>query len=385
MTTQIRERIIDLGKVLASEQRRGCDDSTTEDGLEAFLHTWRSSAGAALEIAAVQAALALLADYGAQTLTERRTRVTRALEDLRGLFRDRAPVSEASVPESVVSEPTPTPRKPRKTRTKAPERTFASLQLQDPVEAVPGIGKKNADAFKRLGLRTVEALVYHFPHRYDDYSSQKPIAELAVGDVETIVGEVSDVRLGGAPPRRRVEVLVSDSSGSIRAVFFNQAWLTKQFPIGRMIVLSGKVSSYQGLRQMTGPTWEPYIADTDALIHTGRVVPVYPLTRGLQERNARTLIKSVVDALAPRIPDHLPVAVRDRANLLDLPTALAQIHYPDSEQALQQARRRLAFDEFLLIQIGVVQRKLLWQANWAMPCRCSRRSTMICWRSCPLR
>ncbi len=354
-----REHIILLGKTLAAELRRGCDDGATAEGLEQFLAGWRAAANGDLAEPAVQAALTLLAGYGEQSTGERRARVTQAVEELRALFRRPAPgpvtpaarlQAGARRPDSLPVAQAASPPAPR------------TLALADPVESLPGISRRDANGFKRLGLRTVEDILYHVPHRYDDYSAQKRIAELSIGASETIIGEVSDVRLVGGGGRGRVEVLVSDDTGAIKAVFFNQPWLAKQLTVGRMIVLSGKVSTFNGLRQFTSPKWEPYTPDGDTL-HTGRLVPVHPLTRGLIDRNARRLIKQVVDSVTPTVADHLPQAVRERAGLMPLGTALAQIHYPDDQAQLAQARLRLGFDEFLFIQLGVVQRKLLWQGE----------------------
>lgn len=373
-----REHIIRLGKVLAAEQRRGCDDGATTNGLEHFLAVWRDEANDALCEPAVQVALTLLDGYGGQLLRERRARILQSLEGLRSLFRADsgvdAPASAArpEAPGETVKAPEAAPPRRRKAAVApaaATAKPAAELALSDSVDVVPGIGRANANAFKRLGLRTIADVLYHFPHRYDDFSSQKQIADLQVGTAETIVAEISDVRLAGGGPRARVEVLLSDSSGSIKAVWFNQPWLTKQLTVGRMIVVSGKVGAYQGLRQMTGPTWEPYVADGDALLHTGRLVPVHPLTKGLHERNARKIIKFVIDTMAPRLVDHLPETVRARTNLLPLGEAIAQIHYPASQATLERARTRLGFDEFLFIQLGVVQRKLLWQGELGYPLR----------------
>ncbi len=377
---QDKDHIIRLGKVLAAEYRRGCDDAAVVEGLELFLERWRAEANGALAVPAVRAALALLEGYGGQTIRERRSNVGQALDGLRALFRQQpgAPAGAeeagsgkaaetpppallaASPGESVSAAPRPA-RRARSPRAQATPVSTGPLALSDPVEAVPGIGRSNANAFKRLGLKTVEDMLYHFPHRYDDYSSQKRIADLVVGASETIVAEVTDVRLVGGG-RGRVEVSLSDESGTIKAVFFNQPWLTKQLTVGRMVVVSGKVGAYLGMRQFAGPKWEPYVADGDTL-HTGRLVPVHPLTSGLLERNARTVMKQVVDAVAPHVPDHLPEPVRSRAGLMPLSEALRQIHYPDSPEHLARARTRIGFDEFLFIQIGVVQRKLLWQGE----------------------
>ena len=374
------EHIIHLGKVLASEQRRGCDDATTADGLDRFLDLWQAQADVDLGLDAVQVALTLLDDYAGQTIRERQMRVAQAVEGLRALFRpaDREP------------GPAPQAKKPRAEPKRLPQATHpppvapqpinsqpidpnphhaphnphhALLSPGDPLDLVPGIGRKDVLAFRRLGLRTIEDLLYHFPHRYDDYSSQKQIADLAVGATETIIGTVNDVRLVGGGPRPRVEVTVGDATGVIKAVYFNQPWLTKQLPAGKMIVLSGKIGAYGGVRQMTSPTWEPYVPDSDALIHTGRLVPVHRLTKGLLDRNARKVIKHLVDQVAPRLPEYLPEVTRAQAGLLCLPQAIAQIHFPATADALVHARARLGFDEFLFIQIHVVQRKLLWQGE----------------------
>ncbi|PDW04242.1 ATP-dependent DNA helicase RecG [Candidatus Viridilinea mediisalina] len=382
---QYREPIITLGRVLAAEQRGGCKDQATAQGLDHFLADWQAAHGEALAEPAVRSALELLTDYRAQTLSARYTHIQRAITGLRALFRpaqqptpsaalalehEVAPRADAPSPPHTTQQADASPPPP-KTRTRKPKtRTSAApldpkpafdLELSDGLERVPGLSRTDINAFKRLGLRTVEDLLYHFPHRYDDFSQQQGIAHLVVGSSVTIVGEITDVQLRGGP-RPRVEVVVSDESGSIKAVYFNQPWLMKQLTVGRMITLSGKVSTFNGLRQLTSPAWEPYMPDVESL-HTGRLVPVHPLTKGLIERNARAAIKLVVDAVTPKVPDYLPAAVRTRRNLLPLGSALAQIHYPADAAQMQRARERLGFDEFLFIQLGVVQRKLLWQGE----------------------
>jgi len=468
-----RDHIIRLGKLLAVEQKRGCDDSAAADGLARYLARWEEEASGALAQPPVRVALALLAGYEALPIPERQPRVARALETLRAMFRSQegtgaqgdrgtgaredggtgddgpplrvppppappaeppllepggrsapagateragraaAPAGKAAgkkvLPQPRAAEPpphaepatngaaagalgepaaspaaaaqpalievaeAPAAKKPAAKKAGAAvaaagEKPASQIVATDPVDVLPGIGRANTNAFKKLGLKTVGDILYHFPHRYDDFSSQKRIGDLQVGAAETIVGEVTEVKLSGAGPRSRVKVVISDDSGSIEAVFFNQPWLTKSLRMGQMIVLSGKVGSYMGMRQMATPSWEPYVADGDTL-HTGRLVPVHPLTKGLHERNARKVIKQAIDIVAPKTPDHLPEEVRRRAGLAPLGEALQQIHFPDSKEALERALTRLGFDEFLFIQLGVVQRKLLWQGElgYAMP------------------
>ena len=356
---QDREHIIQLGKVLAAEAERGGMDDAAADELVQFLAAWQAKAGADLAEPAVQTALVLLADYRDQDFFERRVRLSHVLAGLRALFRT-APAKPVAAPPP--AKKPAAPKKPAAAKKPPVEAKLAStLALSDPLEFVPGIGRTDVTAFKRLGLRTIEDLLYHFPHRYDDFSAQLGIANMPVGAMGTMIGQVTDVRLVGGP-RPRVEITVSDHTGSIKAVYFNQPWLTKQLTLGRMITLSGKVTTFNGLRQLAKPTWEPYIPDGDT-IHTGRLVPVHPLSKGLLDRNARKTIKFLVDVMTPQVPDHLPAPTLTRTNLLPLGEALAQIHYPDDQEQLERARARLGFDEFLFIQLGVVQRKLLWQGE----------------------
>jgi ATP-dependent DNA helicase RecG len=358
-----REQIIQLGRVLRSELERGCDDRATSDGLERFLTNWRLAGNGALHHAAVQETLELLAGYGVLEVAVRQERIELALGGLRELFRREERVSASTepreaAPAAAVVAP---PRRPP-----APAKPAPPLTLDSSLEQISGVGKVTAQSFRKLGVRTVRDLLYHFPHRYDDYTTQKKIAELQIGQVETVVAQIMDVRsFGTRSGMQGLEIWIGDESGNLKVVFFRQPWLAKQLPVGMRIVVSGKVDSFQGLRQMTGPDWQPYTEDE--LIHAGRLVPIHPLTKGLVERSARTLIKQVVDRAAPLVEDHLPAMVRERAGMLALGEALAQIHFPADQAQLERARRRLGFDEFLLIQLGVLQRKLLWQSERGYP------------------
>ncbi len=356
---QAREQIIELGKLLAEEQRQGYSDGAAEGGLDRFLERWRAESNGALKEPAVRKALALLTAYADQSPDLRRERIDRAVEELRDMFRRPRAAPQHADESAAPAKPVPAPRQ-------QPVPEAAPLALDVPIASLPRVARGAANAFKRLGLKTVEDLLYHFPHRYDDYSSQKCIADLQVGAVETVVAKVSDVRTFQTKTgREAVEVQVHDESGLLKVVFFGSRWLAKNFTFGRQVVLSGKVSLFQGVRQMTGPDWEPY--SEDELIHTGRLVPVHPLSKGLHDRNARAIIKYAVDHATPHMPDYVPPAVLERTGLLPLPEALAQAHFPANQQVLERARTRLGFDEFLLIQLGVVQRRLRWQGELGYP------------------
>ncbi len=358
---QGKAQIIELGRVLKSELEGGCEDSAADGGLDRYLSGWQSEADGALDHEPVQQALRLLEDYSGLSAAARKARLGIALERLRSLFR--APAVPKAAPPAAVAAVRAAKAAPK---TASPPKAARPLTLDTPVDDLPGIGPANARAFRKLGVKTVLDMLYHFPHRYDDYSSQKRIADLQPGATETVVGEVTDVRTftlrsGG----RALEVQISDDSGHLKIVFFRQPWLANQISAGSQIVVSGKVEVFQGLRQMNSPAWDPY--SDDELIHTGRLVPVHPLTKGLVERNARRIIKQVLDRAVPLVQDYMPEVVRQRAGLLPLGEALAQMHFPDTQESLARARQRLGFDEFLFIQIGVLQRKLLWQGERGYP------------------
>ncbi len=341
-----REQIIQLGKCLAAEAQTGYGNAV-KGGLDHFLTEWLASANGAAREPVVQAALARLQGYAALELDQRKARLDESLDQLRALFREGG------------QEPRQGKRAATKARGVAPAHA-APLTLDAPLATFPGIGPSLAKAFARLEIRTVADLLYHFPHRYDDFSSRMTIAELTVGATETVVGTIADVKsfstrtmLGG------VNLTLEDETGTLPITFFGQKWLVNQLKLGEQIVVSGKVTAFNGRLQMNSPKWEPY--REDALIHAGRLVPVHPLTKGMYERNARTIIKKVVDAAVPLVREYLPDEVRERAKLVPLAKALTQVHFPDDHKQLALARYRLGFDEFLFIQLGVLQRKQLWQ------------------------
>ncbi|MBV9792292.1 MAG: ATP-dependent DNA helicase RecG, partial [Chloroflexi bacterium] len=346
MDTQ--EQIIQLGKCLAAEAKAGYTNAV-KGGLDAFLAVWADHANGALEIPAVQAALVRLRGYGSLDLDERQSRLDESLAQLRALFaKERAATTKAKGGKTGAAKAAKSAKPPE------------PLTLESPLSAVPGIGPSLSKAFVRLKVRTVADLLYHFPHRYDDYSSRTTISDLSVGATETVVGNIAEVKsfstrnnLGG------VNLVLQDDTGTLQITFFGQRWLVNQLKLGERIVVSGKVTAFNGKIQMNSPKWEPY--REDALIHAGRLVPVHPLTKGMYERNARTTVKKVIDLAVPLVQEYLPDEVRDRAKLVPLAQALAQIHFPDDQKRLALARYRLGFDEFLFIQLGVLQRKQLWQ------------------------
>ena len=202
-------------------------------------------------------------------------------------------------------------------------------------------------------MKTIGDLVYLLPRRYDDFSNLKPINRLQYGEEVTVMGTVWEAgekhTRGGA---RIFTATLSDGSGMIQCTWFNNPFVADKLKRGMQIVVSGKVTEYNGRLTFQVPEWEP--VDTE-LLNTARIVPVYPLTEGLGNRWLRKITKRAVDYWAPRVDDTLPVTVRNSAGLMNLSSALAQAHFPDSMSSLEAARKRLAFDELFLLAVGFVE------------------------------
>lgn len=230
--------------------------------------------------------------------------------------------------------------------------------LNAPVNVLTGIGPRYAQTLSHLGIQTLRDMLYHFPRRYDDYTQLKPINRLKYGEEVTIIGSVQSIAqrsLKGGQVKM-VEAIISDGSAALRVTWFNP-WAAKSLSVDDQIVLSGKVDQYLGRMVMSNPEWEPI---EQQHISTNRIVPIYPLTSHITQRWLRTQMGQVVSYWAPRIQDHLSEELRQSAEIFDLSTALMQIHFPDSWEDLKLAQERLAFDEILLLQLGVLRQKRAW-------------------------
>jgi ATP-dependent DNA helicase RecG len=232
--------------------------------------------------------------------------------------------------------------------------------LDSPVTVIQGIGSKHSQTLERLGICTLRDFLFFTPRRYDDYSKLKPINRLDDGDEVTIIGTLEHLsqRKSKDSKTHLVEAIISDGTGALRVTWFNQPWRTRRLQIGAQYALAGKIDKYLGRLTINNP--EPDAIDQQ-MLSSNRIVPVYPSTEHITQRWLRKIMNEVVSYWAPRIQDHLPVDIRKSAGLMELSTAILQIHYPDSFEKLNQARYRLAFDEIFLLQIGVQQQRQSWQ------------------------
>jgi len=223
-----------------------------------------------------------------------------------------------------------------------------------------GVGPQRAKLLAKLDLVTIEdALVRHLPLRHEDRSQVIPLGRITVGEARTCAGTIAGI---SPPPRGRgrmpLVVTIRDASGFLNCAWFNQPYLARVLKRGQRLIVHGKVQPYgRGPLQMLVKDFELVEDEEDEPLHAGRLVPVYPLTEGLTQRPLRRLMKRLVDGWADRLEDPLPERVRAARGLVSLPQAIAAAHFPETEAEQAAARRRLVFDDFFLLEIGLAIRR----------------------------
>ena len=218
-----------------------------------------------------------------------------------------------------------------------------------------GVGERKRAALASVGIDTVLDLVTTYPRRWVDRTNEARVADLVTGLEALVLVEVRSVhKRMGRNRRAIVEAVVGDGTGRLHAVFFNQPWRERQFTPGLQVALFGKVDSYRGGLQMTNPVVD-LIGD-----RTGRIVPIYPQSEKAQLSTWELAgwVENALERSRPRgLADPVPASVRQRLGLVDRGAALTTIHLPESIAAKERARRRLAFDELLRVQLALVMRK----------------------------
>jgi ATP-dependent DNA helicase RecG len=238
--------------------------------------------------------------------------------------------------------------------------------LKAPVTAVRGIGQKQSQLLSKLNLHTIEDMLYYFPRRYDDYSELKLIKDLQYGEEVTILAWVKSITTFNTRNKKQkiIQAIVSDDTGSIQLMWFNQEYHLRYLRKNMFLSISGKVEQYMGRLVMYHPDYEQIEKDQ---LNTKRIVPVYALTARLSQKWLRRMIYNVVNFWAPKIPEFMTEYILEDADLIDLSTALKEIHFPESVPSLKKARYRLAFDEIFLLQLGVLKQKYEWSHQVGQP------------------
>jgi len=231
--------------------------------------------------------------------------------------------------------------------------TVKTLNWTQPVGCLPGVGSAINKCLEKLGVKTIKDLLFHFPHRYLDVSKVCLINDLRLNEAATIIGTVKKVeKRFFSKHKGLVEVIISDKSGYISAVFFNQLYMASAFSEGDWVALAGKVEHKYGRLQINNPLYDKL--DNSNSVHTMGILPFHPATTGISAKQLRSLIIKAVKYIPSKevIPD-----IAAGRSLMPFSEALKQIHFPKSQASLERARQRLIFQELFELSIAVLLKK----------------------------
>lgn len=239
------------------------------------------------------------------------------------------------------------------------------MNLYTPIGQLSGIGLQFQKKLKKFGIKTIRDLLYHFPHRYEDFSNLIPISQAKLGEKVCIQGKISNIKNTKTWKRRMIltEAIIKDESSAIKVVWFNQPYITNTLKDEDTVCLAGKISLGGSTKKaspelyLASPTYEK-IGKFQGLTHVGRIIPVYPETEGLSSRWLRYILKPLLIKIKEEIKDPIPEEIRQKEKFLPLREALWQIHFPDSINLAEQAQSRFSFEELFNISILVLSERI---------------------------
>ncbi len=231
--------------------------------------------------------------------------------------------------------------------------------MQIDVQFIKGVGPRRAETLSHLGINNIKDLLYYFPRDYDDRRNIKKIRYIKPGSKVTVKGKVISKKENRV--KRGLSILrvtFSDDTDLVNGVWFNQSYLKKQFKKDQWYILSGELNTQSwrfNKKEMNNPVFEEI--NSGDTIHTGRVVPIYPLTEGINQKRLRQIIYNALKDYADGIPDILPTYIKEKYEFISLADSLNGLHFPDGRKNYVQARKRLAFEELFLFQLLVLKNK----------------------------
>ena len=306
--------------------------------------------------------------YAALSPQERQTWAAAAYRRLHGTRR--------GPDKPVTTPPSSQQSKPSPARTKAklaPASQAESRPAVKPPEgldatvvSLPFLHPATKRAFETLGLATLRDVLWHFPLRMIDYSQHSNVVDLVAGEEATIVGDVvssETQRFGGRNGSARVRI--KDGTGVLGITWFNMPYMAARWQAGDRIVVSGKVGDYRGRPTMENPEYDDVTrggrTNQRGFVHAGALVPVYPLSAGVNQRTVRNGVMQCLDGGLRFVEEPLPDAIRNEHQLVKLADAIEIMHRPAANAQIGRAIRRLAFDEFLYNQIAAIRRRARWR------------------------
>jgi ATP-dependent DNA helicase RecG len=235
-------------------------------------------------------------------------------------------------------------------------REMQTITLTTPLHEIRSIPIVQMQKLEILGVHNVGQLLAHLPHRHEWIRAQSGLGDLDVGVIGLGVGEITATKVSGFGRKARFQVVLCDETGRLDLVFFNQAFLAKKLHAGMMLRVQGKPTRFGPGLQMSNPQYTIIPFDEIeqlSAVEDDEYRPVYPTTEGLSSEQIHTIVRAVLDQACGLLEDHLSDEYRKERELPSLSEAYRMMHAPESESDVQSARRRLAYDELLMLQLGV--------------------------------
>ncbi|MFT5299653.1 MAG: ATP-dependent DNA helicase RecG [Mariniblastus sp.] len=230
-------------------------------------------------------------------------------------------------------------------------------QLTRPLQFLKGIGPRRAEVLEKLGLRTAADLLFFFPRSYEDFTQLHQVHELESEQLANIVGVVEDIDQANTSTGKHIlYVLVKQEQQAIRAVWFNQSFLTNKFQLGQRVMLRGKAKLSGGRFQMTHPktTW---LDASQNVEEQTQLSPIYRLTDGINQRQMREIISQTVSECASLVQEAFPEELREQVAVCEIDKAIRQIHAPKTHEEVETARGRLVYQELFILQLALAIRR----------------------------
>ena len=241
------------------------------------------------------------------------------------------------------------------------------ITLETKIEEVPKIGSAYQKKLKKLGVTTVQDLLFYFPSRYDDFSDIIPINKVKNGYSACVQGKIIDIGTTKTFTKWMdiTEATIEDETGSMQVIWFNQPYIENYLKEDDFVCLAGKVSLGKGGIYLNNPAYEKLYENSENknLTHTGRIVPVYNETKGVTSKWLRYIIKPLLINFYSQVPEILPPEIQKKYKFLDIKKAIWQAHFPDSFEWADAAKARFAFEDLLLLQLSVLKEKAKLQQN----------------------
>jgi len=235
------------------------------------------------------------------------------------------------------------------------------LTLQSKIEEVPKIGEFHQKRLNKVGIETIADLLWYFPSRYEDFSNITLIKDIKLGEKCCIAGKILSIATHKTWQKKMwvTEALITDGTSTIKAVWFNQPYITRTLKKEDTLYLAGKTTLDKDGISFSSPVYEKiYAQEMTPTKHTARIVPIYPETTGLTSRWLRYILKPLLENFEGKLSETLPNSIIKEHKLADINKAVQQIHFPNTQKEANTARKRFIFENLFLVELSVVRARI---------------------------